>query len=102
MIKDLLENEDNLTNYPLESGALPDPFKTMAVRKFENSRRFFGKEFISKTDVFYRSYIVLCYKDCMQDNQIMSYMVELQKWIQKYFWSQTHKEINPHMRQKLS
>ena len=43
----------------------------------------------------------------MQDKQTMSYMIELQKWIQKYLCNQTYNEIqkaemNPNKRQKLT
>ena len=98
----LLANAENLNNYPSQSGNLPDPFKTLAVREFSTTRRFFGEEYTCNTDVFFRRSMTPQYENCMQDKQIMSYMVELQKWIQKYICNQTYNENNPNKGQKLT
>ena len=94
-----LAHADNFNNYPTQYSDLPDSQKDLAVRQFKDKKRIFGKTYECKTDIFFRPSLTFGYENCMQDNQIMSYMVNLQKWIQKHFRSQTEEEVNPSKRQ---
>ena len=47
----------------------------------------FGKEYNLTTGVYLKNYTF--WQNCMQDRQIMSYMIEIQRWIQKYFQLET-------------
>ena len=98
----LLANVDNLNNYLTQHSDLPDPHKDLAVRQFRDKKRLFGKTYHCKTGVFYKPSLIHGYENCMQDNQLMSYMINLQRWIQKHFRIQTEEEVNPSKRQRLS
>ena len=70
---------DNQENSPSQAYDLPDPCKALAVRKFLITRRFFGEEYTCNTDAFVRRSSSRGWELCMQDRQIMSYMMALQK-----------------------
>ena len=59
----------------------------LAVKKISVSWRFFGEEYNCTTDVFVRGSSF--WPSCIQEKQIMSYMIEVQRWIQKYFRTET-------------
>ena len=38
----------------------------------------------------------------MDDRQLMSFMINLQRWIQKYWWHQTLTQVNPTEKKRLN
>ena len=98
----LLAKAENLINHPDLPNNLPDPHKDLAVRQFDDKKKIFGTYYDCKTGVFRKPSEVPGYKDCMLDMQLMSYMVNLQRWVQAHWRIQTLEIVNPNTRQRRS
>ena len=71
-----LENEKNLGS---KSETFPDPVAMLAIRKIEVTKRIFGQDYKVVTDLFAPN--SASWPEQMKDRQVMSYMIQLQRWI---------------------
>ena len=98
----LLAKAENLLNNPTLPDHLPDPHKELAVCQLMDNKTIFGTSYDCKTDMFRKPSEVPGYRNCMDDRQLMSYMVNLQRWLQKHWRTQTLDLANPSKRQRCS
>ena len=81
---------------------LPDPNTQLAMRQHQHQKVIFGEVFERNTEVFRKPSLDPGYGGYMDDRQLMSYMINLQRWIQKYWWNQSLNQVNPTKKQRLN
>ena len=81
---------------------LPDPNTELAMRQHQHQKVIFGEIFERKTEVFRKPSVDPGFGGYMDDRQLMSYMINLQRWIQKYWWNQSLNQVNPTKKQRLN
>ena len=81
---------------------LPDPNMQLAMRTHQHQMVIFGEVFQRNTEVFRKPSLDPGYRGYMDDKQLMSYMINLQRWLQKYYGYKDIGEVNPTKKQRLS
>ena len=81
---------------------LPDPNTQLAMRQHQHQKVIFGEVFERNTEVFRKPSLDEGWEGYMDDKQLMSYMINLQRWLQKYYGYKDIGEVNPTKKQRLS